>query len=84
LRNITGVSIGGAFAAIWGVTSTISGNGDQGADPNQLMLVFDSIPNTDPTVAAKERMFPIRQAGFGEVLRGVSFTPGTEFALSIK
>jgi hypothetical protein len=77
LRNITGANLFGSYAAIWAITSTISGNGDQGADPNQLMLVFDSIQNTDPNVAARESFFSIRQAGFGEVLRGVSFTPGS-------
>ena len=65
------------YAAIWAITSTISGNGDTGADPNQLVLVFDNLDNTDPSVAAQESFFPIRQAGFGEVLRGVSFTPGS-------
>jgi hypothetical protein len=76
LRNITGAVVGG-YAAIWGITSTISGNGDTGADPNQLVLVFDSLGNTDPTVASHESFFTVRQAGFGEVLRGVSFTPGS-------
>jgi hypothetical protein len=55
----------------------VSGNGDQGADPNQLVLVVDSVANTDPAVAVKESFFTLRQAGFGEVLRGVSFTPGS-------
>ncbi len=76
LRNITGATLDG-YAAIWGITSTISGNGDQGADPNQLVVVFDSLANTDPSVAAKESFFTIRQAASGEVLRGVSFTPGS-------
>jgi hypothetical protein len=76
LRNLTG-AVGDGYAAIWAVTSTISGNGDQGADPNQLVLVFDSLQNTDPKVAAQESFFTIRKAGFGEVLRGVSFTPGS-------
>ena len=31
------------YAGIWGITSTISGNGDQGADPNRLVVVFDSL-----------------------------------------
>ena len=78
MRNITGVNVGG-IVAIWGITSTISGNGDPGADPNQLVLVFDQLSNTSATVAAKERFFPLRQAAFGEVLRGVAFTPGTPF-----
>jgi hypothetical protein len=40
------------------------------------VLVFDSLENTDPAVAANESFFAIRKAGFGELLRGVSFTPG--------
>jgi len=76
LRNLTGAVVGD-YAGIWAITSTISGNGDQGADPNQLLVIFDSISNTDPSVAAKESFFTLRQAGFGEVLRGVSFTPGS-------
>jgi hypothetical protein len=77
LRNITGAT-GEGYAAIWGITSTVSGNGDQGADPNQLVVVFDSLKNTDPTVGMNERFFTLSQARSGEVLRGVSFTPGTE------
>jgi hypothetical protein len=76
LRNITG-RVFGDIVAVWAITSTVSGNGDQGADPNRLVLVFDSLNNTDPSVAANERFFTIRQAEFGEVLRGVSFTPNT-------
>ena len=79
LRNITGTVSGDGYVGIWGITSTISGNGDQGADPNQLVVVFDSLSNTDPAVAAQESFFTLRQAGFGEVLRGVSFTPGSGF-----
>jgi hypothetical protein len=74
LRNLTGAVIGD-YAAIWAITSTVSGNGDQGADPNQLVVVFDSLQNTDPAVAAQQNFFTIRQAGFGEVLRGVAFAP---------
>ena len=79
LRNITGMVYPDGYVGIWGITSTISGNGDVGADPNQLKVVFDSLSNTDPSVAAKEKFITLRQAGFGEVLRGVSFTPGTSF-----
>jgi len=78
LRNITGAVGPDGYVGIWGITSTISGNGDQGADPNRLMVVFDSLSNTDPAVAAKEGFFTLRQAESGEVLRGVSFTPGTD------
>ncbi|MGA9508035.1 MAG: hypothetical protein WBV55_05245 [Candidatus Sulfotelmatobacter sp.] len=81
LRNLTGIVEGG-YVAIWAITSTISGNGDTGADPNQLVAVFDSLQNTNPTVASRERFSTLREAGFGEVLRGVSFTPGTDFGKS--
>jgi hypothetical protein len=80
LRNLTGAVYGGEIAVIWATTSTISGNGDTGADPNRLVTVVDLLNNTDPSVAAQEPFFTLRQAGFAEVLRGVSFTPGTELA----
>lgn len=65
---------------LWAITSTVSGSGDQGADPNRLVMIEDSLNNTDATVAAKEEFHTLSQAGFGEVLRGVSFTPGTDLA----
>jgi hypothetical protein len=80
LRNITGLVGPGGLVAIYGVTSTVSGNGDQGADPNRLFVVVDYAPNTDPTLAAQLPFFEVRDAQFGEVLRGVSFTPGTDFS----
>ena len=63
-------------ATIWAITSTVSGNGDQGADPNQLVMINDQLAAT--SLPAGERFTVVRTAGFGEVLRGVSFTPGTD------
>jgi len=40
-------------------------------------MIEDSLSNTDPAVAAREHFHTLRQAGFAEVLRGVSLTPGT-------
>ena len=80
LRNLTGHVDRDGHATIWAITSTISGNGDVGADPNRLVAIRDLVQNTDPTVAAKEQFFTLRQAGFAEVLRGVSFTPGSNVA----
>ncbi len=74
IRNITG-SVDGGKVTIYGITSTVSGSGDQGADPNRLVSVTDTLSNTDPTVAAKEKFTIVRKADFAEVLRGVSFTP---------
>ena len=54
---------------------TVSGSGDQGADPNKLVAITDPLGATSP--AAGEGFRTVRAAGFGEVLRGVSFTPGS-------
>jgi hypothetical protein len=75
LRNITGRNNGDGTATIWAVTSTVSGNGDQGADPNKLVVITDTLANT--TLPSTGGFSTVRTAGFGEVLRGVSFTPGS-------
>ena len=61
-------------ATIWAITSTVSGNGDQGADPNKLVSITD---NLSATTLPSESFTTIDSADSGEVLRGVSFTPGT-------
>ncbi len=75
IRNITGTVDGDGKVTIYGITSTVSGNGDQGADPNRLVTVTDTLSNTDPTAAAKEKFTIVRKADFAEVLRGVAFAP---------
>jgi hypothetical protein len=77
LRNVTGVVNDDGTVTIYAVTSTISGSGDQGADPNKLVVINDNLSNTSPAVAATESFSVVRSAQFGEVLRGVSFTPGS-------
>ena len=77
IRNITG-TVDGDKVTIYGITSTVSGNGDVGADPNRLVAVTDTLTNTDSTKAAKEKFTIVRKADFAEVLRGVSFAPGTK------
>ncbi|HYW46756.1 MAG TPA: Ig domain-containing protein [Bryobacteraceae bacterium] len=83
IRNITGRANGDGTVTVWGVTSTISANGDQGADPNKLVAITDVLANTTAAGAANEVFTTIRSAGYGEVLRGVSFTPGTTAPLAI-
>lgn len=73
LRNITGVVNKDGTATVYAVTSTVSGNGDQGADPNKLVIITDQISAT--TLPSGESFKVFAAAGFGEVLRGVSFTP---------
>ena len=75
LRQLTGRVNPNGTATIWATTSTVSGSGDQGADPNKLVAVTDRPAASTP--AAGEAFGTVRAAGFGQVLRGVSFTPGT-------
>jgi hypothetical protein len=75
LRNITGRVNPNGTVTIWAVTSTVSGSGDQGADPNKLVAITDRLPAA--ALPAGEQFVTVRSAGYGEVLRGVSFTPGT-------
>jgi hypothetical protein len=81
LRNIIGTVEGnriqGYNVVIWATSSTVSGGGDTGADPNKLFIITDKLANTSSAVAQEETFTDLRDAGFGEVLRGVSFTPGT-------
>jgi hypothetical protein len=58
-------------------TSTVSGNGDQGADPNKLVAITDSLAAGGPSAPNGETFTTLRSAGNLEVLRGVSFGPGT-------
>ena len=78
LRNITGRVHRDGTVTIWAITSTVSGNGDQGADPNKLVRITDTLAAT--TAPASESFRTVRSARSGEVLRGVSFTPGTDAA----
>jgi hypothetical protein len=75
LRNITGVANGDGTATIYAVTSRVSGSGDQGADPNQLVAITDNLNAT--TLPAAESFSAIKTAAWGEVLRGVSWAPGS-------
>jgi hypothetical protein len=77
LRNITGRVNRDGTATIWAITSTVSGGGDQGADPNRLVSITDKLAAT--TLPAGESFVSVKTAGFGEALRGISFTPGTDF-----
>jgi hypothetical protein len=75
LRNLTGRVNPNGTVSIWAVTSTVSGGGDQGADPNQLVEITDPLNATTP--AALEQFRTVIPARYDQVVRGVSFTPGT-------
>ena len=67
LRNLTGVVNGDDTATIYAITSTVSGNGDQGADPNQLVVITDSLSAAGPTPPVGESFTTLKSAGNLEV-----------------
>jgi hypothetical protein len=73
LRTITGRVNRNGTVTVWAVTSTVSGSGDQGADPNKLVAITDQLGAASPSPG--EQFSTVRVAGYGQVLRGVSFTP---------
>jgi hypothetical protein len=82
-RNITGRHNLDGTVTIYAITSTISANGDTGADPNKLVKVRDQVsattlPSGDGDHDRDDRLghfVTIRAARAGEVLRGVAFAP---------
>ncbi|MDQ2724812.1 MAG: hypothetical protein M3Y36_04875, partial [Actinomycetota bacterium] len=75
LRNLTGRVNADGTTTIFATTSTVSGSGDQGADPNQLVSITDQPGAT--SAPAAESFQPVVAPENGMVVRGVSFTPGT-------
>jgi hypothetical protein len=82
-RNLTGRVRHDGTVDIYAVTSTVSANGDQGADPNKLLKVTDllratTLPQANGRFGRDNffgRFVTIRSAKAGEVLRGVAFAP---------
>jgi hypothetical protein len=75
LRNLTGKVNRDGTVTIYAITSTVSGATDQGADPNQLVVITDKLSFTSQTDASKEAFRILQTAESGTVLRGVSFAP---------
>jgi hypothetical protein len=83
LRNLTGRVNWDGTVTIWAVTSTVSGSGDEGADPDQLVVVTDRLNATSLSTGDGDHYWDdsldhfrtIRQAKPGEVFRGVTFAP---------
>jgi hypothetical protein len=75
LRNITGRVNSDGTVTIWGITSTVSGATDTGADPNRLVAITDSLSATTP---GSEQFTTLRTAISGEALRGITLTPGSQ------
>jgi len=77
-RNLTGRVNGDGTVDLYAITSTISTNGDQGADPNKLVRVKDLLGATSlpkGNGAGLDTFTTLRTAQAGEVLRGIAFAP---------
>jgi hypothetical protein len=77
LRNLTGHVNRDGTVTLWASTSTVSGSGDQGADPNKLVEITDNLGASTASQVSYERFRTVMQATYGQVVRGVAFTPGT-------
>jgi phosphodiesterase/alkaline phosphatase D-like protein len=75
LRNLTGKVNADGTVTLYAITSTVSTSGDQGADPNKLVAITDNLAFTTASEASGETFSTLKTARYGEVLRGVSFTP---------
>ena len=74
---VTVAGVAGALAAAGsGAQASTGGHpGDQGADPDQLVSVTDKLGAA--ALPASEKFRTVVAPRYGQVVRGVSFTPGT-------
>ena len=59
LRNISGHVNGNGTVTVYATTSTVSGGGDQGADPNKVVAVTDQVAAATP---GAEKFVTVRPA----------------------
>jgi hypothetical protein len=74
LRNITGHLNANGTVTIYATTSTVSGSGDQGGDPNHVVAVSDELGATKP---GHERFITVASARLGVRYGGVAILPAT-------
>jgi hypothetical protein len=73
LRNISGHLNADGTATIYAATSTVSGSGDQGADPNEIVSITDDVGAT--TNPGDEQFKTIESPENRTVYRGVAVVP---------
>jgi hypothetical protein len=76
IRNFTGKVNPDGTVTLYGVTTSVGGVSDYGADPNKLVAITDNVSAT--ALPSGEQFSTLRTAGAGDVFRGVSFTPHGE------
>ncbi len=75
LRNMTGSVNANGTVTLYAITSTVGGLGDQGASPNSLVAITDTLADTSSSQASGESFSTLQTASYGQVLRGVAFAP---------
>lgn len=81
LRNITGKVNANGTVTIYGVTSTVtdtsvSKNWDQGANPDQIVALTDTLSST--TATASDTFSVVETSALGSLYRGVALAPVPE------
>jgi hypothetical protein len=77
VRNLTGKVNSNGTVSIWASTSTVSGSGDQGADPNALVSITDTLSDTTASQASGETFSTVMTPANEQVIRGAVFVPTT-------
>lgn len=75
IRNLTGRVDADGSVRLYGVTTTIGGVTDPGANANKLVTVTDQLSTSAAPSGAT--FSTLRTAAAGDVYRGVTFTPGS-------
>src|SRR5580692_1169441 len=72
LRNLTGV-VNGNQVTLWATTTTASTSGDNGADPNKVVMITDQLSATTAAAVAAESFSTVMGPTYGTAYRGVAF-----------
>ncbi|MEY9895097.1 hypothetical protein ABIA31_008786 [Catenulispora sp. MAP5-51] len=75
IRDFTGKTNPDGSVTLYATTTSVGGVSDYGADPNKLVTVTDQASATTAPAGAQFRT--LQSAAACDVLRGVSFTPGS-------
>jgi hypothetical protein len=74
LRNLTGEVNKDGTVTLWATTSTSSASGDNGADPNKVVRITDTLSATTLTSqVAQESFMTVAGPTYGTVYRGVAY-----------
>ncbi|HEV2703425.1 MAG TPA: hypothetical protein VGV09_17490 [Steroidobacteraceae bacterium] len=74
LRNLTGRINRDGTVTLWAVTSTSSTSGDNGADPNRVVVITDDVAATSLSGKVSTESFRTLEAPvYGTVYRGVAY-----------